>query len=91
MARPSHYIKLLSIRFLIVLATGLTLYGQFVSFHIEVPLMQTSGTDATSLWRRKFAHRTSWNRNDSVGLHLGFCPVCPQGRPVRAVPGCYRI
>jgi uncharacterized membrane protein YbhN (UPF0104 family) len=41
MARPSHYIKLLSIRFLIVLGTGLTLYGQFVSFHIGVPLMQT--------------------------------------------------
>jgi hypothetical protein len=39
MARPSHYIKLLSIRFLIVLATGLALYGQFVSFHIGVPLM----------------------------------------------------
>ena len=39
--RPSHYIKLLSVRFLIVLATGLALYGQFVSFHIEVPLMQT--------------------------------------------------
>jgi len=40
-ARPSHYIKLLSIRFLIVLGTGLALYGQFVSFHIGVPLMQT--------------------------------------------------
>jgi uncharacterized membrane protein YbhN (UPF0104 family) len=41
MARPAHYIKLLSIRFLIVLGAGLALYGQFVSFHIGVPLMQT--------------------------------------------------
>ncbi len=41
MARPAHYIKLLSIRFLIVLGTGLALYGQFVSFHIGVPLTQT--------------------------------------------------
>ncbi len=41
MARPSHYIKLLGIRSLIVLASGFALYGQFVSFHIGVPLMQT--------------------------------------------------
>src|SRR5208282_5127977 len=41
MARPSHYIKLLAIRFLIVLGAGFALYGQFVSFHIEVPLVQT--------------------------------------------------
>ncbi len=40
-ARPSHYIKLFAIRFLIVVGAGLALYGQFVSFHIEVPLMQT--------------------------------------------------
>ena len=41
MARPSHYLKLLAIRFLIVLAAGFALYGQFVSFHIGVPLVQT--------------------------------------------------
>ena len=41
MARPSHYIKLLAIRFLIVLGAGFALYGQFVSFHIGVPLVQT--------------------------------------------------
>jgi len=41
MARPSRYIKLLGIRSLIVLAAGFALYGQFVSFHIGVPLMQT--------------------------------------------------
>jgi len=41
LARPSHYIKLLTIRFLIVLGAGFALYGQFVSFHIGVPLMQT--------------------------------------------------
>ncbi len=41
MARPSHYVKLLAIRFLIVLGAGFALYGQFVSFHIEVSLMQT--------------------------------------------------
>jgi uncharacterized membrane protein YbhN (UPF0104 family) len=41
MARPSHYIKLFAIRFLIVLGAGFALYGQFVSFHIGVPLMQT--------------------------------------------------
>ncbi|MFZ0244107.1 lysylphosphatidylglycerol synthase domain-containing protein [Candidatus Binatus sp.] len=41
MARPSQYIKLLGIRFLIVLAAGFALYGQFVSFHIGVTLMQT--------------------------------------------------
>jgi uncharacterized membrane protein YbhN (UPF0104 family) len=40
-ARPSHYIRLFAIRFLIVLGAGFALYGQFVSFHIEVPLMQT--------------------------------------------------
>ena len=37
----SHFIKLFSIRFLIVLGTGFALYGQLVSFHIRVPLVQT--------------------------------------------------
>jgi uncharacterized membrane protein YbhN (UPF0104 family) len=40
MARPAQYIQLLSIRFLIALGAGLALYGQFVSFHIRVPLLQ---------------------------------------------------
>jgi uncharacterized membrane protein YbhN (UPF0104 family) len=39
-ARPSHFIKLAAIRFLICLAAGLTLYGQFASFHLQVPLVQ---------------------------------------------------
>jgi uncharacterized membrane protein YbhN (UPF0104 family) len=39
-ARPSHYIKLLGIRFLIVLCAGFSLYGQLVSFHISLPLTQ---------------------------------------------------
>ena len=38
MARPSHFIKLLSIRFLICLAAGFALYGQLASFHIQIPL-----------------------------------------------------
>ncbi len=41
MARPLQYIELLAIRFIIVVAAGFALYGQFVSFHIGVPLMQT--------------------------------------------------
>jgi len=40
LARPPHYIKLLSIRFLIFLGAGFALYGQFVSFHIPLPLAQ---------------------------------------------------
>jgi uncharacterized membrane protein YbhN (UPF0104 family) len=40
MAQPSHYAKLFAIKFLIVLGAGLALYGQFVSFHIGVPLIQ---------------------------------------------------
>jgi uncharacterized membrane protein YbhN (UPF0104 family) len=40
MARPSHYLELFGIRFLTVLGAGFALYGQFVSFHIGVPLMQ---------------------------------------------------
>jgi uncharacterized membrane protein YbhN (UPF0104 family) len=40
-ARPSHYMKLISIRFLIVVGTVFALYGQFLSFHIRIPLMQT--------------------------------------------------
>lgn len=40
-AQPSHYIKLFAIKFLIVLGAGLALYGQFLSFDIGVPLMQT--------------------------------------------------
>lgn len=40
LARPSHFIKLAAIRFLICLAAGLALYGQFVSFHLQVPLVQ---------------------------------------------------
>ena len=40
MARPSHYLKLAAIRFLIVVGTGVALYGQFRSFHIEVALVQ---------------------------------------------------
>jgi hypothetical protein len=39
-ARPSHFIKLASIKLLICLAAGLALYGQFVSFHIRIPLVQ---------------------------------------------------
>ena len=90
-ARTSHYIKLLSIRFLIVLGSGLALYGQFVSFHIEVPLMQTLALTPFHCGNRKFAILTRRNRNDAVGLHLGVCPVCRQRRSVRAVPGCYCI
>jgi uncharacterized membrane protein YbhN (UPF0104 family) len=41
MARPSQYLTLFLIRFLIVVGAGLALYGQFVSFHIGVPLVQT--------------------------------------------------
>ena len=41
MARPSQYFKLFAIRFLIVIGAGFALYGQFRSFHIGVPLMQT--------------------------------------------------
>jgi hypothetical protein len=40
MARPSHFIKLLAIRLLIVVGTGFALYGQLVSFHIRIPLVQ---------------------------------------------------
>ncbi len=39
-ARFSNLIKLLAIKFLIVLGTGVALYGQFVSFHIQIPLVQ---------------------------------------------------
>jgi len=42
MARPSQYIKLLAIRFLICLAAGCALYGQLASFHIRVPLAQVA-------------------------------------------------
>jgi uncharacterized membrane protein YbhN (UPF0104 family) len=40
LARPSQYIMLMGIRSLIVVGAGLALYGQFVSFHIRVPLFQ---------------------------------------------------
>jgi len=40
MAQPSHYARLLAIKFLVVLGSGFALYGQFVSFHIEVPLTE---------------------------------------------------
>ena len=40
LALPSHFIQLAAIRSMICLAAGLTLYGQFVSFHIKVPLIQ---------------------------------------------------
>jgi len=40
LALPSHFIRLAAIRFLICLAAGLALYGQFVSFHLKVPLIQ---------------------------------------------------
>lgn len=39
-ARLSHFIKLLALRLPIVLAAGFALYGQFVSFHIRIPLLQ---------------------------------------------------
>ena len=41
LARPSHYINLLAIKFLLVLGAGFALHGQFVSFHIDVPLIHT--------------------------------------------------
>ena len=40
LARPSQFIKLAAIKLLICVAAGLALYGQFVSFHIRVPLAQ---------------------------------------------------
>lgn len=40
MARPPHYLELVSIRFLTFLSAGVSLYGQFVSFHIALPLTQ---------------------------------------------------
>jgi uncharacterized membrane protein YbhN (UPF0104 family) len=40
LARPSDVIKLVAIRAVICLAAGLALYGQFVSFHLRVPLRQ---------------------------------------------------
>ena len=40
LARPSHFIRLAGIKFLICLAAGLVLYGQFVSFHVRIPLVQ---------------------------------------------------
>jgi uncharacterized membrane protein YbhN (UPF0104 family) len=40
LAQPSHYAKLLAIRFLIFLSSGFALYGQFASFHIALPLAQ---------------------------------------------------
>jgi uncharacterized membrane protein YbhN (UPF0104 family) len=40
MARPSHYIKLLAIRFLISLGAGFALWGQLASFHIRIPLAE---------------------------------------------------
>ena len=40
LALPSHFVQLAAIRFLICLAAGITVYGQFVSFHLKVPLIQ---------------------------------------------------
>jgi uncharacterized membrane protein YbhN (UPF0104 family) len=40
LALPSHFIRLAAIRFLICLAAAVTLYGQFASFHLKVPLIQ---------------------------------------------------
>ncbi len=40
MAQPVQYIKLIAIRFVIVLGAGFALYGQFCSFHIGISLMQ---------------------------------------------------
>jgi hypothetical protein len=39
-ARPTHYLRLMSIRCLIFLGVGFAIYGQLVSFHIRVPLVQ---------------------------------------------------
>jgi uncharacterized membrane protein YbhN (UPF0104 family) len=39
-ARPPQYLELIGIRFLTFLSAGFTLYGQFVSFHIALPLTQ---------------------------------------------------
>jgi uncharacterized membrane protein YbhN (UPF0104 family) len=40
MAQPAQCIKLFAIRLVIVLGAGVALYGQFVSFHIGISLMQ---------------------------------------------------
>jgi uncharacterized membrane protein YbhN (UPF0104 family) len=40
LARPSQFIRLAAIRSALCAVTGLTLYGQFVSFHLQVPLIQ---------------------------------------------------
>jgi uncharacterized membrane protein YbhN (UPF0104 family) len=41
MGRPTQYLKLFAIRFLIVISAGFALYGQLCSFHLRIPLMQT--------------------------------------------------
>lgn len=40
MARPSHFIRLLAIRFMISLGAGFALCGQLASFHVNVPLAE---------------------------------------------------
>lgn len=40
MARPRHYLELFGIRSLIIVGVGFALYGQFVSFHIQISLIQ---------------------------------------------------
>jgi len=40
LARPSQFVRLAAIRSVLCVVAGLTLYGQFVSFHLPVPLIQ---------------------------------------------------
>ena len=39
-ARPHHYLRLMSIRLAIYIGAGLALWGQLLSFHMHVPLVQ---------------------------------------------------
>jgi uncharacterized membrane protein YbhN (UPF0104 family) len=39
-ARPRHYVRLMSIRLAIFVCAGFALYGQFRSFHLQVPLIE---------------------------------------------------
>ena len=83
MARPPHYLKLFSIRFLTFLGVGLAL-RTVREFSYRAPTGAGTGIDAIHCGDRKFAIFTRGNRNDSTRLHPRVCPVRQPGRSVRA-------
>ena len=90
-ARPLHFIKLAAIKSLICLAAGLALYGQFVSFHIQIPLVQVLALSPLVVAIGNSPFSPGGIGTTQVLYTAGFAGFCWQGRAFRFVLSYQRL